>query len=96
MAVILTLNEAADLLKVGVKTAEKLARENVIPARKVGREWRFLDTMLMDWLAGGDVAIDEKLEAIPAKNVVSFSAGAKANTAKAYQDALGTKSKKSN
>jgi len=50
----------------------------------------------MDWMAGGDAVIEEKSETIPAKNVVSFSAGAKANTAKAYQDALGTKSKKSN
>lgn len=96
MAVILTLNEAADLLKVGVKTVEKLARQKKIPAQKVGREWRFLHSKIIDWMAGGDVAIDEKSEAIPAKNVVSFSVRAKENTAKAYQDALGTKSKKSN
>jgi len=92
---VLTLNEAADLLRIGVKTVEKLAREKKMPAKKVGREWRFLDTMIMDWLAGvGDVAIDEKPEAILAKNVVSFSAVSKVNIDKAYQEALGTKSKK--
>ena len=35
---VLTLNEAADLLIIGVKTVEKLVREKKMPAKKVGRE----------------------------------------------------------
>ena len=49
---VLTLPEAASLLKVGVKTVEKLARGNVIPAKKIGREWRFVQERLEAWLSG--------------------------------------------
>ena len=39
---ILTLSEAADLIRVSQKTLGELARRREIPAKKVGREWRFL------------------------------------------------------
>ncbi len=48
---VLTLAEAAKLVRVGRKTLGEMAREGRVPARKVGREWRFLRSALEEWLA---------------------------------------------
>jgi excisionase family DNA binding protein len=50
---ILTLEEASQLFQVSTKTFLKLLREEDIPARKVGREWRFSRTALLNWIAAG-------------------------------------------
>ena len=53
---ILTANEAADYLKINVRTIYRLIREGRIPGRKVGGSWRFRKDILDDWLAGsGDI-----------------------------------------
>ncbi|MCL2460080.1 MAG: helix-turn-helix domain-containing protein, partial [Euryarchaeota archaeon] len=39
---------------VSERTMIKLLREERIPARKVGREWRFSRTALLRWLGDGD------------------------------------------
>ncbi|WP_310738439.1 helix-turn-helix domain-containing protein [Ideonella alba] len=52
----LTLSEAADLLKVHPKTAEKLARHGHLPACKVGRSWVFVDQLLFDLLVTQSLA----------------------------------------
>lgn len=49
---ILTLSEAAALIRVSQKTLGELARSNQVPAQKVGREWRFLRSALETWLLG--------------------------------------------
>ncbi len=49
---ILTLAEAAHLVRVSQKTLGELARNGHIPAQKVGREWRFLRASLESWLSG--------------------------------------------
>jgi len=49
--VVMTSVEAAEYLKMHVKTVCRLAKEGKIPARKVGSEWRFLRTVLDSWLA---------------------------------------------
>lgn len=49
---VLTLAEAAKLVRVSRKTLGEMARERQVPARKVGREWRFLRSALEEWLAG--------------------------------------------
>ncbi len=51
---ILTLEEAADLFGVSVKTFIKLLKEEIVPARKIGREWRFNRKALIDWLSSGN------------------------------------------
>ncbi len=51
---ILNLEEAMEFLKVSEKTLIKLLREEHIPARKIGREWRFSKEALLRWLASGD------------------------------------------
>ena len=49
--VVMTSVEAAEYLKMHVKTVCRLAKERKIPAKKVGSEWRFLKSVLDKWLA---------------------------------------------
>ncbi|MCL5046949.1 MAG: helix-turn-helix domain-containing protein [Actinobacteria bacterium] len=51
---ILTLEQAGLLFQVSTKTLLKLLREEKVPARKIGREWRFSRQALIDWVAAGD------------------------------------------
>lgn len=48
---VMTSVEAAEYLKMHVKTVCRLAKEGKIPAKKVGSEWRFLRPVLDNWLA---------------------------------------------
>ncbi len=48
---VMTSVEAAEYLKMHVKTVCRLAKEGKIPAKKVGSEWRFLRAVLDRWLA---------------------------------------------
>lgn len=47
---VLTLEEAAAFLKVSETLVYQLARSGSLPGRKVGREWRFLRSALLEWL----------------------------------------------
>ncbi len=49
---VLTLEELAAYLKVSETTAYALVRSGDVPGRKVGREWRFLKTSVVEWLRG--------------------------------------------
>lgn len=51
---ILNIEEAVEFLGVSEKTLIKLLREEHIPARKIGREWRFSKAALINWLETGD------------------------------------------
>ncbi len=51
---ILTMENAADFFGVSVKTFIKLLKEEKVPGRKIGREWRFSKKALIEWLAAGD------------------------------------------
>ncbi|MEA4847302.1 MAG: helix-turn-helix domain-containing protein [Clostridiaceae bacterium] len=51
---ILNLEQAIEFLGVSEKTLIKLLREEHIPARKIGREWRFSREALISWLSSGD------------------------------------------
>jgi len=48
---VMTSVEAAEYLKMHVKTVCRLAKEGKIPAKKVGSEWRFLKNVLDKWLS---------------------------------------------
>jgi len=50
---ILNLEQAMELFGVSERTMIKLLREERIPARKIGREWRFSKTALLNWLGTG-------------------------------------------
>ena len=49
---ILTVEEAAELLKIPRSSVYKLAQEGKIPAKKVGRHWRFHRGVLLRYVAG--------------------------------------------
>jgi excisionase family DNA binding protein len=49
---ILTVDEAADLLRIPRSTVYKLAQLGKIPAQKVGRHWRFHRATLIQWISG--------------------------------------------
>lgn len=50
---ILNIDEAAELLGVSVKTFNKVLHRTDMPARKVGREWKFSRRALIDWVGSG-------------------------------------------
>jgi excisionase family DNA binding protein len=50
---ILNLDEACELLRVSSKTLAKVLRTEDLPARKIGREWRFSRTALIEWVGRG-------------------------------------------
>ena len=52
---VMTSVEAAEYLKMHVKTVCRLAKEKKIPAKKVGSEWRFLRSVLDRWLSQEEV-----------------------------------------
>ena len=49
---IMTAREVADLLKMPVSTIYQLARRGDLPARRLGRTWRFLRPRLEELLGG--------------------------------------------
>jgi len=51
---ILNMEEASELFNVSIKTFIKLLKEEKVPARKIGREWRFSRQALIQWLSSGD------------------------------------------
>jgi excisionase family DNA binding protein len=50
---ILNIDEAAALLGVSVKTFNKVLHSQSLPARKIGREWKFSRRALIDWVGSG-------------------------------------------
>jgi excisionase family DNA binding protein len=51
---VLTLQEAAAILKCHPKTLRLMAMEGKIPSRRVGRLWRFNLAKIKKWLNGED------------------------------------------
>ena len=55
---LLTIQEVASLLRIDKFTVYRYAKEGIIPAIRVGRNWRFLEECLKEWLtqkAGKDI-----------------------------------------
>lgn len=50
---ILNVDEAAALLGVSVKTFNKVLHAEDLPARKIGREWKFSRRHLIEWVGSG-------------------------------------------
>lgn len=48
--VIMTLSEVAEYLKMGPSTVYRLARQGVIPGRKIGGTWRFSRRVIDAWI----------------------------------------------
>ncbi|MCC7406411.1 MAG: helix-turn-helix domain-containing protein [Bdellovibrionales bacterium] len=49
---VLTLDELSDYLKLSKSTTYKLVQEGVIPGQKVGKHWRFLKSVVDEYLKG--------------------------------------------
>jgi len=49
---VMTLAEVADYLQLAEKTILRMAQRGQIPAAKVASQWRFLRSVIRDWLAG--------------------------------------------
>jgi excisionase family DNA binding protein len=47
---LLTLNEAADLLQVSTRTLQRMIHSGVMPALKVGGQWRVREAQLRQWV----------------------------------------------
>jgi excisionase family DNA binding protein len=57
---IMTSEQAAEYLQIGIVTLKKKAREGSIPAAKIGRAWRFRRKDLEEWVgAGGDISEEQ-------------------------------------
>ena len=50
---ILNIEQAAELLGVSVKTFNKVLHSQDLPARKIGREWKFSRAALIQWVGSG-------------------------------------------
>lgn len=50
---ILNIEEAASLLGVSIKTFNKVLHSEDMPARKIGREWKFSRRALVEWVGRG-------------------------------------------
>jgi excisionase family DNA binding protein len=50
---VLNIDQAAALLGVSVKTFHKVLHSEEVPARKIGREWKFSRQALIDWVGAG-------------------------------------------
>ncbi len=78
---ILNIDEAAQLLGVSVKTFNKVLHSESIPARKIGREWKFSRQALIDWVGSGSskqfyresAGSDAGRDALPQKRTAGWS-----------------------
>jgi len=50
---IMTAQEAAEYLRLGVDTLKRWTRAGHVPGRRIGRQWRFSKAALDEWLAEG-------------------------------------------
>ena len=62
---VLTSDQAAQYLQLGLSTLKRLAREHRIPAAKAGRQWRFRKADLDRWLGRGGTAASDTRDAAP-------------------------------
>jgi len=51
---VLTLDEASELLRIDAEELTKLAESGDVPGRRLGDEWRFTRSALLNWLGNPD------------------------------------------
>jgi excisionase family DNA binding protein len=51
---VMTVDEAAELLRIEPDQLAKLVESGDVPGRKLGDEWRFTRTALLNWLGNND------------------------------------------
>lgn len=60
---ILTPQEAAEFLRVPLLTVQRQAKAGRLPGRRIGKEWRFSRTVLIEWMASGPDRHDRRVDA---------------------------------
>lgn len=60
---ILTTDEAAEFLSLTPYTVREYAKKGLIPARKVGKSWRFVKADLLAWVRGNAAPPQEQTQA---------------------------------
>lgn len=58
---ILNPQEAAEFLRVPLLTVQRQAKAGRLPGRRIGKEWRFSRSVLLEWLAAGPDSHDLEL-----------------------------------
>ena len=53
---VLTVSQAAGLLQIDEQTVEALAKKGALPARRLGDQWRFSRSAVLEWLGAGQDA----------------------------------------
>jgi excisionase family DNA binding protein len=66
---VLTIDEAAQYLRISKSSLYKLAQEGKIPCQKVGRHWRFSIQALSSWL--GQLPKHQQSDTSKTKNFLS-------------------------
>ena len=59
---VLTAKQAAEFLQLSPETVKAKARAGLIPAAKVGREWRFSRRQLLEWIEDGGTIPEELVD----------------------------------
>jgi excisionase family DNA binding protein len=86
---ILNIDEAAALLGVSVKTFNKVLHAEDMPARKIGREWKFSRKALIEWVEGNHA--EEDHEITPARSDRRAERGAERSPERPSDRAAGDK-----
>ncbi len=73
---VLTLDEAADFLRVDPLVLKNMARRLEVPGRRIGVYWRFSRSALRAWLAGAEVGTAELYGAARGAGVFGCARGA--------------------
>ncbi|MBU1023723.1 helix-turn-helix domain-containing protein [bacterium] len=62
---IMSFKEAMSFLKIPRSTLYKLVQEGRVPAKKVGRHWRFSKSTLEKWIAGEEFYVENQPDNLP-------------------------------
>jgi len=62
MSDVLTAKQAAEFLQLSPETVKAKARAGLMPAAKVGREWRFSRRQLLAWIEAGGTIPEELVD----------------------------------
>ena len=60
---VLTLEELADYLKISAAAARRAVKEQSLPGRNIGGEWRFLRDAVANWLRGQEAPAQQQQKA---------------------------------
>lgn len=72
---VLNSEEAAEFLGFSAFTIREYAKKGIVPAKKIGKEWRFYKPELVAWLTGKGNQQQQRSEAQPYRRQRSHKVG---------------------